>query len=1114
MKQYVQFDTGATDSGQNDASSISPVENGEAAIAAVFQRPSENLRARTEVVRTELEALKYLADADRGMLLSSPGSATWDGLPIGTFSVTADVTLRPFLAPATSTPATLSTNTNVALTNQVVVATHQLGTSSQKRAYSGANQISIAWVPASGGAFSVVKSGDPDVLYTVTFDSLTTTNSALVSALNGNVTFQNGGLVASLGAGTVGADLVVIPAGEQAQRYLSGAMDAEKHVISASTLNTFAAANPMQEGDVLCIWYDELVSSTPGTYGGRRQSIDEAPENIPPNNGSDIPIGSLFLLRLNPERTVGAIPVCTVANEKLIFANNRVYGPGETGPIETSGSSYQGSLPDVFANGSSLPAASFEDTFDTLVNWLGASGATPGGDRLGVKAIAGSPVSISSGTLSDALNSIITATNTALSTGSGSLTAHITNPTGAHAASAISSIPAGNLASINVQDALNELDSEKPGLTLNNLMTGANTFSGINTFSGASNTFQNSLYAATASGSLCVGTASPASAKLYSTSSTVSPAIQGDNLSSGAGVVGSSVSGIGGSFSATSGSGVAGSGAQYGVAGSSSSATVSEAGVWGRATNLASGVLGSTKSAVTFTSEAAGVVGVGGHVNSGHGVIGVGSTYLGTGVGVVGLSDETVTVPTTPAGVYGAGKGTAHGVVGKSLTVGGYGVYGIGSGTNVGGYFEGGALDGSYGLTSTSLATNGNGLLAFSTGSGVGIYAYAAGSAGLAVSTYPRAGVFGLGGSAGLSSGPGVVGVGGGSGEGLHGIGGPGGGVGVRAEGIGSQRGIQSTGGSPSYPAAGVGGDGALISGGNGAGIGSYSGGYGAWTVGGAGSTGSSGSAGGVGGHGVRSQGGTGGDGGDGPGVGGNGSSGGYGGYFLGAPGGQGGAGGIGSDGYGGPGGYGGYFQGGDGGAGFLSGFAGYGVYAVGGNGRGDANSAGAGVYASAPVGPGIYATATSDAAIRAAKNIDITGGYGVTFDGGNALNAYEEGNWTPQLWVDAVPAYQLGITSSGKYVRVGNLVHAYAAITITSVSGLAGNVYLNNVPFVGSYPATWGGLVAIFAPIAAGGTLGVDLMLEAHQSGGYLTFNSVRVAKTTLSVGNVLYFTGTYRLV
>lgn len=48
-----------------------------------------------------------------------------------------------------------------------------------------------------------------------------------------------------------------------------------------------------------------------------------------------------------------------------------------------------------------------------------------------------------------------------------------------------SNTPAGNIAATTIQTAINELDTEKAGLALNNTLSGNNTFSGTNTFSGA-----------------------------------------------------------------------------------------------------------------------------------------------------------------------------------------------------------------------------------------------------------------------------------------------------------------------------------------------------------------------------------------------------------------------------------------------------------------------------------------------------------------------------------------------------------------------------------------------------------------------------------------------------
>lgn len=60
-----------------------------------------------------------------------------------------------------------------------------------------------------------------------------------------------------------------------------------------------------------------------------------------------------------------------------------------------------------------------------------------------------------------------------------------------------------------------------------------------------------------------------------------------------------------------------------------------------------------------------------------------------------------------------------------------------------------------------------------------------------------------------------------------------------------------------------------------------------------------------------------------------------------------------------------------------------------------------------------------------------------------------EQGSWTPVIigttnWVAAVTSQ-----ASGKYVRIGNMIHVYGGIVISSVNGMAGNVAVANLPMV-----------------------------------------------------------------
>lgn len=446
-RQQVEFKVvGADkDSGEEDVTAIKPVSDGEPGQSAVFKRPSENLRTRTEVIRDELENLKFLSDADRTLLLTSPGSVTWAGLPAGTFSATADLTLKPFTAPDVSTAARLIIGAGT--TSQITIRTRQNGVAGQPRAYNGANSISFDFTPVDTGTGVVVITvdGTPANNFHVQYDSNAisgTTVQQMMDYLN-NVTPTVGGaafVAAGLEAlveGTLGPNggplevgfptppgplvgaKVVCSGPEQALRFMSGAADAEKHNITPAQLTTFFAdpLNTLVEGDVVCLSYDDLVMITDG---GRRQSIDEFPENK-----ADVAGLNLFLMRRFPARLPGALPVAAVVNGILIFSNNRSYLSGETGPLVSSGAAYQGSpaAPNSWADGTVVAGPiSFETALDTVIQTLGTkSGVTPGAIKIGFT-------------------------------------------------------PSGNIAANTVKGAIEELDSEKAGLALANTFTTTNTF--------------------------------------------------------------------------------------------------------------------------------------------------------------------------------------------------------------------------------------------------------------------------------------------------------------------------------------------------------------------------------------------------------------------------------------------------------------------------------------------------------------------------------------------------------------------------------------------------------------------------------------------------------------
>lgn len=113
-------------------------------------------------------------------------------------------------------------------------------------------------------------------------------------------------------------------------------------------------------------------------------------------------------------------------------------------------------------DGTTNAATTVELQLDKIVTDLtDAAGA----DRIGAAESTVGSYSVSAGSIRDQVLGLLTL-----------LGNHIDDNSAAHAASAVSFTPAGNIGATTVQTALAELDTEKGGLALNNTWTGTNTF--------------------------------------------------------------------------------------------------------------------------------------------------------------------------------------------------------------------------------------------------------------------------------------------------------------------------------------------------------------------------------------------------------------------------------------------------------------------------------------------------------------------------------------------------------------------------------------------------------------------------------------------------------------
>lgn len=338
VKQFVDF-TNTTDTGDNSPDAIQPIIEGEDVIAAVQNRPPENVRQRTEVVKEVLADTLYLRDADRVLALGGPGLIDWPGsttvAQTGIPVISDDLYLLPFLTPgaAQTAPVPPVASNFGTLILQKVGPANGIVVTSNRRSFRGGDQISVE-VVFGGSSGSVVAellpaafgppAGDFARRIRLTCNAPTLTN--VINALNAisPPTPDNAQLVtATLAGGAAGGDTLLVP---QTKQFVSGNYDGEGHAITPAALAAFFVANPgsaLAEGDSLCIQYAQMVDETYASNSGRRQSIPE-------NSNTAVPSGAFFNSRVNPEKLVNAIPICKVIDGKLVMINGTVVAEGST----------------------------------------------------------------------------------------------------------------------------------------------------------------------------------------------------------------------------------------------------------------------------------------------------------------------------------------------------------------------------------------------------------------------------------------------------------------------------------------------------------------------------------------------------------------------------------------------------------------------------------------------------------------------------------------------------------------------------------------------------------------------------------------------------------------
>lgn len=422
-------DSGERGNNAPGIASIKPYTDGERAVAANFDRPPENIRQRTEALRGELEAQKYLQDGDMKWILGSgnadgfhvpPASwpmieewREWPGDPTHRwyFKLTPGVAL--VVQPSNTPPQGI----HEIKFWEFPDAANGVQIEMERWAYSEANIREVIWealppaeIVGTHGIFQWVDltlSGEDGHILTITIrDDATKTQlghlAAAFAAWDLGYLRPAGFICTAPGLATNPVDITTIPPAD-VDYIFAGTFERELHYITAETLWDFfnaggpAFPNLMSDGDTLAVMWEYFID--PAANTGRRQAIME-------NGNTEVLVPQLFLTSLHPEWIPLAIPLCKRINKELVWLDGTIATEGMTQPIRFGENGY--TVERIFAVPTSVPISmtsmwygaavppawsTLQDALDGIVSDLASAAGTSGADCIGVAATAVMPTS-------------------------------------------------------------------------------------------------------------------------------------------------------------------------------------------------------------------------------------------------------------------------------------------------------------------------------------------------------------------------------------------------------------------------------------------------------------------------------------------------------------------------------------------------------------------------------------------------------------------------------------------------------------------------------------------------------------------------------------------------
>jgi len=340
--QNIHFeDISGGDTGERAATAaILPYVAGEKVKAAILNRPLENIRGRTEVLRTDVEDLIYYRDMNTQWIITAGDSAglgsghsqpkvTWNH-STGIFSLvapTTEIVIQPIMSPKTDKKATITYILGAPGAGYITFTTSRYG-------YEGGSRQQIVWSEAASGGLGAnnclaVCEGNPQhILHITIADNNTTTYANILAALPASGYTSYGFEVALIGGST--GDTIEyndIVSTFTAEYTFLATQDREMHYLTQAQIAAFFADSTtvFTDGDTVGIWYEYSVDpASPITKGGRRQATPSSSTVTPGSPNTEVTAGQLFVSSTYPERIPLSIPLCKRVGDDLIFIDGTI----------------------------------------------------------------------------------------------------------------------------------------------------------------------------------------------------------------------------------------------------------------------------------------------------------------------------------------------------------------------------------------------------------------------------------------------------------------------------------------------------------------------------------------------------------------------------------------------------------------------------------------------------------------------------------------------------------------------------------------------------------------------------------------------------------------------